>query len=119
MASLNMRGPYELRDGVINEVVPAGIIGNYAYGKEKEDGFYVYYVGRSDTNLQAEIKSRKNSDSKFEKCTHFKFSIANSVEEAYEKECKNYHDFNGPLGKLLNDIHPDSPTGKNMSCKFC
>ena len=119
MASLNMNGPYELRDEVVDRVVEENVIGNYAYGKSKEDGFYVYYVGRSDNNLREEIKKRKNSDTKFLRCTHFKFSIARSSREAFEKECKNYHDFNGDKGKLLNEIHPDKPDNTNLSCPYC
>lgn len=119
MANLNMRGPYELRDEVVDKYVDKNVIGNYAYGKSREDGFYVYYVGRSDSDLREEIKKRKNSDRKFAQCTHFKFSIAESPKEAFEKECKNYHDFNGDKGKLLNEIHPDIPDNSNLSCPIC
>ena len=34
------------------------------------------------------------------------------------KECKNYHDFGGDRGKLLNITHPDSPDNL-IKCPFC
>lgn len=39
--------------------------------------------------------------------------------EAFEKECKNYHDFGGDIGSLDNDIHPDRPEGKEYECPIC
>ena len=29
--------------------------------------------------------------------------------EAYKKECKNYQDFGGDKGKLINDRYPQAP----------
>lgn len=114
MASLNMNGPFELKDDVVDAKVDKNRKnGNYAYGKINDKGvFLVDYVGRSDTNLCNEIKSRKDTDSKFKNCTHFKFSYAASEKEAFEKECTNYHDFEPPL----NNMHPDKPNGKNYKC---
>ena len=39
----------------------------------------------------------------------FKFSYADTPEEAYKKECKNYQDFGGDKGKLINDRYPQAP----------
>ena len=38
-----------------------------------------------------------------------------SSKEAYEKECKNYHDFHA----LLNKIHLDRPDGASYHCPVC
>ena len=36
-------------------------------------------------------------------------SYADTPEEAYKKECKNYQDFGGDKGKLINDRYPQAP----------
>lgn len=122
MASLNMRGPFLLTDEEVNLRVEEGKMGNYAYGYlEERDGrqiFIVRYVGRSTTDLREEIKNRHKSDNKFTKadCEQFKFSYAESEREAYEKECRNFHDFGGEQS-LLNEVHPAKPKDDGLySC---
>ena len=118
MASLNMRGPFLLTDEEVNNRVEEGRMGNYAYGYVTErDGrqiFIVRYVGRSTTDLREEIKSRHKSNDKFSEvdCEYFKYSYAASEREAYEKECRNFHDFGGEQS-LLNEIHPAKPQDKS------
>lgn len=114
MPNLNMNnGPYALNNEEVRRQVETSKNGNYAFGKVEQDGlFYVYYVGRSDTDLREEIISRSAS---FPQLTHFMFSYALSAKEAYEKECKNYHDFHA----LLNKIHPDRPDGASYHCPVC
>lgn len=113
MASLNMVGPYLLTEHEINANVEFGRIGNYAFGYLNDKGvFIVRYVGRSDTNLHTKIMlgliDNKKNPAKY-RYEWFKFSYADTPIEAYIKECKNYHDFGGDRGKLLNITHPDSP----------
>ncbi len=110
MASLNMMGPYPLTQDDINLRIPEGKIGNYAFGYINERGaFVVEYVGRSDTDLKKRIPHGIGL------YKLYKYSLAASVQEAFEKECKNYHDFGGSKG-LNNTIHPDRPIGKNYNC---
>jgi len=116
MPSLNMKGPYEIwteENGKkvknTGNVVPKNVkIGNYAFGNQKEDGFHVFYVGRSDdrkeTGLLDEI-NQQIDNGKAKDCAHFKYSVANSHTEAYEKECQNYHDFR----PSRNEVHPARP----------
>ena len=116
MASLDMLGPFTLTDDEVNARVPENVIGNYAFGYiDKEDGaFVVCYVGRSDSDLKKEIKQQMRTY-RAKGCTHFKYSIAKSVKEAFEKECRNYHDFGGDT-KLHNKNHPDKPDGTAYKC---
>ncbi len=115
MPNLNMYGAYALNSEEVKKRVDPNKKGNYAFGTLGEDGmFYVYYVGRSDTDLQAEIIARSSD---FTQLSHFMYSYASSAKEAYEKECKNYHDFNCPA--LLNKIHPDRPNGTSYHCPIC
>ena len=116
MASLGMLGPFALTDIDVNKRVPENVMGNYAFGYiDKEDGaFVVCCVGRSDFDLKKEIKQQMRNDCA-KGCTHFMFSIAKSKKEAFEKECRNYHDF-GECDCLNNDIHPAKPAGTEYKC---
>ena len=111
MASLDMNGSYDLNSEVINDLIKEGEYGNYAYGdiNPKTGGFIVKYVGRSDGDLRNRIKHGIGKYSKF------KFSIAKNAKEAFEKECKNYYDFEPED----NNIHPDRPKGTNYKCPCC
>ena len=116
MASLGMLGPFALTDIDVNKRVPENVMGNYAFLQKKwlTDEYLVRYVGRSDSDLKKEIKQQVKTD-RAKGCTHFKYSIAKSVKEAFEKECKNYHDF-GESECLYNDIHPAKPAGTKYEC---
>ena len=108
--------PYELNIENINRLVKDHIIGNYALGNLSESGtFVVHYVGRSDTDLKQRL-TQHLSDAK--KYSHFKFSFAISIKEAYLKECKNYHDFGGQQ-YLDNENHPARPHDMKDSCPYC
>lgn len=105
MATLNMEGPYTFDQKTIDQKVTKKSAGNYALGRTGKDGsFYISYIGRSDTDLHNRLSSQLHEHPHRE----FKFSYANTALEAYEKECKNYHDF-GECKKLENEIHPDKP----------
>ena len=112
MASLGMSGPYELTKEKIDSVVTRTSPGNYALGRKKNDTFYVNYVGRSDDDVKSRLKDWVG------KYKHFKCSYATSAKSAFEKECRNYHDFGGKE-KLDNDVHPQRPSGKDWKCPKC
>ncbi len=107
-----MNGPYELDTNAIDAQVTETLPGNYALGNMDDNGtFLVHYVGRSDSDVNGRlIYWAYKTD-----YTYFKFSYANSPQEAFEKECKHYHDFDPPN----NDNHPDRPTGKGWICPRC
>ena len=114
MASLGMGGPYQFTSSEIDRVVTKTSPGNYALGQMNEQNtFIVRYVGRSDTNLNQELKARLPTG-----LPQFKFSYAASPKAAFEKECQNYHDF-GESESLNNEIHPDRPDNTNWVCPSC
>jgi len=114
MAILGMSGPYVFTTEKIDEVVTKKSAGNYALGYTNNEGtFIVKYVGRSDTDLNKELKA-KISD----KYKQFKYSYATSPKAAFEKECHNFHDFGGSA-KLHNTYHPGRPHGSNWKCPIC
>lgn len=112
MASLGMEGPYKLDTETIETNVTRTSVGNYALGRKDEEGtFLVGYVGRSDSDVRARLKSWVGET----KRPLFKFSYATSPKAAFEKECENYHDFNPPD----NDVHPDRPDDSDWCCPRC
>lgn len=114
MAFLNMAGPFELSQEVIDAEIPEGYPGNYAYGFTDEEGiFRVQYVGRADSDLKTRIPHGIGQ------YKQFKASLANSDLEAYYKECTNWHEFGGEEQKLDNKIHPAIPKGKLAFCPIC
>ena len=113
MASLGMKGSYAFTSAKIDEVVTRKSPGNYALGYIKDGTFIVQYVGQSDVDVKRELKARL--DSKYKK---FKYSYATSPKAAFEKECRNFHDFGGSE-KLHNKNHPDRPSGKSWKCPIC
>jgi len=114
MPSLNMTGPCQLMAGEVNNVVVNTSPGNYALGYTKDNGiFVVEYVGRSDDDVNGRLHHWVSS-----KYKEFKYSYASSAKSAFEKECRNYHDFGGNQ-KLDNEIHPDRPVNSNWQCPVC
>lgn len=122
MVSLNMGQSYPFNQDEINRLIEPGRAGNYAYGYIDERGiFIVMYVGRSDNDLRQRIahgigEYAENPSLRYER---FKFSYASTVQEAYEKECRNYHDFGGEQGSLANTAHPARPEGSFLHCPIC
>ena len=120
MASLGMKGSFPLTKEEIDKQIPEKVICNYAYGYTKKNSegkevFCVKYVGRADEEpLRDRIKHGIEEGYK-----EFKFSIAQNKKDAFEKECQNWHDFDGPNGQLDNMIHPDKPNGTDYKCPIC
>ena len=116
MASLEMGKSYDFDAKSINNVVTSVSAGNYALGYlNKNNEFVVQYVGRSDSDVRERLLQHIG-----EKYEAFKFSYATSPKAAFEKECKNYHDFGGEEGKLNNKIHPDIPNdSESCKCPYC
>ena len=115
MPSLRMEGPYAFTRAKIDDVVTKTSSGNYALGYVRDDRtFIVQYVGRSDTDLNRELKAKLDS-----KYKQFKYGYATSPRAAFEKECQNYHDFGGTKGRLNNTYHPARPAGTIWKCPAC
>ena len=115
MANLGMGTEfYDYSKDEMNACVASNKIGNYALGHENKEGKFVpEYVGRSDSDLLERLKSHIDEGDKY---NSFKFCYKKTVKEAFEQECKNYHDF---IDQLDNDIHPRRPVGKNYPCPVC
>jgi len=114
MASLGMEyGPYAFTKEGVKKIPAKKSPGNYALGYLRDGDFFPKYVGRSDTDLLAEVQKRLEWAGKY---SHFKCDYASSVKAAFEKECNNYHDFERQLD---NERHPDRPDGTDYQCPRC
>ena len=102
-------GPFDFDVKTIEANVEGGRKGNFALGyvKQPTGGFVVKYVGRSDTDVKEDLLYNLPKSSKRQK---FKFDYAETDKQAFDKECKNYHDFRK---QLENEIHPRRPKDKN------
>ena len=113
-----MKGPYDFTHERINDYVINNHLGNYVLGYVKNGNFKIKYVGRSDTDINRRLHEELK---KYGRLPFFKFSYAKTKKEAYLKECKNYHDFGGLEGKLINEYHPDLPDNcdDELGCPYC
>lgn len=114
MARLQLKyGPFLFDTVTVEEKIESNKIGNFVlgYAKESTGGFVPKYAGRSDTDLKKELRARLQAASKSRQL--FKFDYAQTVREAFEKECVHYHDFRKQLD---NDTHPRRPEGTDFPC---
>lgn len=130
MSSLDMDGPFKLDPATVRQLVRGGLPGNFALGHlDGGKRFAVQYVGRHDddvlTGLMAALRTGIGKPGLTgrlfggqHKANAFKFSYAADQRAAYEKQCRNYHDFNGS-GNLENGTHPTPPPGSGFSCPAC
>ncbi len=88
-------------------------IGNYWLGHYRSDGhFQAMYVGRSDTCLRRRLMthSRRGRHDAFITRT------TDSIREAYQIECREWHMISRGLS---NEIHPRTPRHLPYSCPYC
>jgi hypothetical protein len=109
MATSGLSGPHALTNKGIDDAVTQTSAGAYALGRSDSNTFYISYVGRSDSDLNARLKNHVGN------YTQFKFGYLGSPKAAFEKECNLYHDFNPPD----NSIHPDRPKNSGWKCPRC
>ncbi|PHM51250.1 hypothetical protein [Xenorhabdus sp. KK7.4] len=108
MSHLDMIGPYPFTAQQVDNTISKLSAGNYAIGYKKHGAFIPTYIGRSDSDLKKRLKSHIENYTIQD--AFFMYSYASSPKAAFEKECKNYHDFEN---QLLNKIHPDQPSNNS------
>ena len=105
--TVSLVGPFALNAGKIDRVVAKNRIGVYLLGPVNSQGLLtVKRVGRSDTDLNSRLKQYGGQ------YDNFLFAYCSTPKEAFEEECRLYHEYNPPD----NSIHPDKPTGTNYRC---
>ncbi len=106
-----MEGPFSLTTTSIDDNVTKKSPGVYELFISYDGP--VKYVGRSDEDLNARLKTWVGSKYKY-----FKFEYCSSPKAAFEKECQLYH-YHGASEKLDNKIHPQRPAGTDWKCPVC
>jgi hypothetical protein len=110
MPETGLNGPFPMSKADIDTAVAQQSPGVYALDQSHDTGpFHITYVGRSDTDVNASLQERVR------KYKRFKFEYSLSPEEAYQKECVLYHDFNPPA----RIAHPSRPAGTKWRCPRC
>jgi hypothetical protein len=110
MPEMGLTGPFALTEVDINKEVSQVSPGVYALDQNHESGpFRVTYVGRSDANLNQRLHEHRP------KYKRFQYTYFATAEEAFEKECALYHDFNPPA----RISHPSRPAGTKLRCPRC
>ncbi|KAB7887768.1 hypothetical protein [Poseidonibacter ostreae] len=110
--SIGMKSSYVLTQKSVDYEITKISAGNFALGYETKSGlFVVEYFGRSDTDLNHEIKKY------IDRYERFKFFYASSPKSAFVKECKNYHAFD--KNKIVNKSHPEKPENTDYECPYC
>lgn len=107
--------PFRMTPDVIRSVVQKNRPGVYVLGDEQDGRFLIRYVGRSDHCLQTRLLTHRLLYC----CQYFIFSYTDTAKEAFALESKWWHDCRNNRVPLLNVIHPDSPSGKNLCCPYC
>ena len=109
MPSTGLKGPYVLNWANVDNEVLAGV-GVYALGNlNMRREFVVRYVGRSDGDLSVWIRRWVGRYEAFQ-FAHFDTRI-----EAFETECRLFHEFGG-VNALDNDVHPARPPNTTVRC---
>ena len=109
-----MEGPFQLAERVIDRPGRAVFLLRRIEGTPE----YAYYrglVGRTDgDDLARTLKQWLDSDYRV-----FWFEYVASADAAFEKECRMWHDLDGPDGKLDNEGHPKPDGSQTVRCPVC
>ncbi len=109
MPLTGLLGPHSLTNEEIDAHVKKNVPGAFAVGIERDERFYILKVSRSDADLNGRLHDHvKIYDV-------FKFIELATPEEAFNKECQLYHDFE----PRDNDYHPKPPEGTEIKCPIC
>jgi hypothetical protein len=114
VASLKMRGPYDLTPEKIDRFVTPHVPGVFAVGYTRESGaFVVSYIGRSDSDIRSALREQSSDET-----ARFKWMESASAMAAFDTQCELYHEFGGP-DSLENEEHPGRPKGSKWVCPVC
>lgn len=112
MARTGLFGPFSLDRVSVDQYV-GNNIGAFALGHTNDRGeFVARYVGRSDTDVNQQLKSWIGRYQQFQ-YRHFL-----SARAAFEKECRLFHHFGG-TERLDNSGHPARPVASDWTCPHC
>lgn len=109
--AIQLSGPFAFNPSTVDAVVNKTSPGVYLLGYTSGSTFWVERVGRSDSDLNARLKSAEYAG----KYIQFKALYYPTADAAYHAECELWHLY----GRNNNPNHPARPTGKNHKCNHC
>jgi hypothetical protein len=109
--AIQLSQPFTFSSTIIDAVVTTKSPGVYALGYMSGNTFMIQRVGRSDTDLNARLKS----DEYRGKYQTFKACYYPTADAAFHAECELFHAYGGNN----NPNHPARPFGKNHKCNHC
>lgn len=107
---------------VIERTVPDGIQpGNYRIGRLTGTKFNIIYVGRVDDRQDRGLKDRLIEHiGEWAGALYFNWNNELEIDDAYLRECEDFHKWLDYEGKLENGVHPRKPDGKSyLTCLIC
>jgi hypothetical protein len=108
MTTLALSDLHGLTTFNIEALVTSRSPGVYVLDRTSSGGFTTHYAGRADEDVAGRLKDHaRNGIYKY-----FKFDYASNVRQAFEMECRLYHDLNPPDNK----VHPAKPKGTYYAC---
>jgi hypothetical protein len=105
----DLYGPYPLHPGPIRDLLILSP-GAYVLGDSDAGGFHPRCVGRSDSDIAARLREFVGFYSEF------KFAYCDSAREAFERECRLYHEF---AASLDSGLHPSRRAHSDWRCPHC
>ena len=109
MSLPNLDGPHALSQRIIEQTIRRKVAGIYALSAKEGGVIALRRIGRADADLAAALLEFLGVYS------HFSFAVAETIERAYEMECRLYHASAPPE----NAAHPVSPSGSASLCPVC
>ena len=103
-------GPYPLRQETVKDLVILALPGTYVLGDTDAGGFHPRCVGRSDFDVASRIREFVGFYSEF------KFAYCDSAHQAFEAECRLYHEF---AERLDSALHPSRRAYSAWRCPHC
>lgn len=114
MMNFGLSKPFPLDPATVERIIKLKAAGNFALGKLNDSGeFVAEYVGWSGSDIKSEIVAMLNSG-----YTAFEYSYALTPKDAFERDCRIFHDLGGDI-ILDNKEHPARPERVKWRCPLC
>lgn len=114
MLNIGLSKPYPFDPLTVDQIIKLKAAGNFALGELNDSGeFAAEYVGWSDSDIKTEIKAMLGG-----RYSAFEYSYALTAKDAFEKNCRIFHDLGGQI-LLDNKEHPTRPHRAKWRCPLC
>lgn len=111
-----LKGSFRLSQLSVEANVPSGARGVYLLSRgerSERNRLIVSFVGRS-RDVRESLLSRLQGETQY---LYFWYCTAESDNEAFEQECKDFHSYSSV--KVLDCSHPKPPEGSSLNCPVC